>query len=256
MNHQISYDLALARCFGDAYDNYAWFNNQMSQTFATLSFMILGNWAVDSLAIIATFKCLENVFAGRLIGALILAGCLGSLFFISLANYDALFMGNEGSAGEFLLMIGLMAFPIGVCLLLGVIESKTLGEWALSSLLIFGLVLLFALLHATAVSDGHPLRYLADFLLWPIGFLLEWIQDVRLGSNAKAVLMAMETVFPLICAASIALIIYVGKPIILAVKEVFLWSVLGNSTIAGLGDHLKTGHLLSVQNRPLCVGQT
>src|SRR4051812_9188228 len=23
-----------------------------------------------------------------------------------------------------------------------------------------------------------------------------------------------------------------------------------------LGDHLKTGHLLSVQNRPLCVGQT
>ena len=26
--------------------------------------------------------------------------------------------------------------------------------------------------------------------------------------------------------------------------------------LTGLGDHLKTGHLLSVQNRPLCVGQT
>jgi hypothetical protein len=26
--------------------------------------------------------------------------------------------------------------------------------------------------------------------------------------------------------------------------------------LAPLGDHLKTGHLLSVQNRPLCVSQT
>lgn len=229
LKHHISYDLTLARFFGDSISNVSWRGTQTLSLVLMLVMIIVCSAIVDTIAALVTIEAVRYISNAQYREALSLFATLAILFVLSLVNYGAFFLGYEGEALTILVFIGITVFYGS--LIRWILSLSEPGDSILSKLLISvcGLGILGLIVWVT----WYPYGGISTAAALPMGIWRHVIAMWTDGIDRKAVMMSMVTIWPMIAALSIALTIYIVKAILVATKSVILGQVYGASVVSG-----------------------